>query len=82
MLKAVRGTYQTFTDKEKAELTKKAAECGIISIIQYFTKTDGQKTKTNNVLFLPVAVTKAAFTMAPFSCNSFKKASTCAYNFP
>ena len=54
MLKAVRGTYQTFTDKEKAELTRKAAERGIISIIQYFTKTDGQKTKTNNVLFLPV----------------------------
>ena len=54
MLKAVHGTYQTFTDKQKAELTRKAAECGIISIIQYFTKTDGQKTKTNNVLFLPV----------------------------
>ena len=50
MLKAVCGTYQVFPDKEKAELARRAAEHGIISTIHYFTKIEGQKAKTNNVL--------------------------------
>jgi len=32
-LKTVRGTYQTFTDKEKAEFAKRAAENGITATI-------------------------------------------------
>ena len=54
MLKAVRGTHQAFTDKEKAELARRVTEDGIISAIHYFTKVEGQKAKTNNVPYLPV----------------------------
>ena len=39
--KAVRGTYQIFSDKEKAELARRAAEQGITSTIRYFTKNEG-----------------------------------------
>ena len=51
MLKAVHGIYQVFTDKEKAELVRRAAEHGITSTICYFTKftRGGNKVKTNNV---------------------------------
>ena len=56
MLKAVHGIYQVFTDKEKAELVRRAAEHGITPTICYFTKftRGGKKVKTNNVLFLSV----------------------------
>ena len=56
MLKAVHRTYLVFTDKEKAELARRAAEHGITLTICYFTKITrgGKKVKTNNVLFLPV----------------------------
>ena len=54
MIKAVRGTYKVFNDKEKDELATRVTEHGIISIIHYFTKIGGQKVNTNNVLFLPV----------------------------
>ena len=43
MPKAVCGTYKVFTDKEKAELTTRVTEHGIISTIHYFTKIGGQK---------------------------------------
>ena len=54
MLKAVRGTCQVFTDKEKGKLARRATEHGITSTIRYFTKIEGAKVKTNNVLFQPV----------------------------
>ena len=38
-----RGSYQFFTPKERAELGKRAAECGMTSTIRYFTKVDGQE---------------------------------------
>ena len=44
-LKTVRGTYQIFTDKEKVELARRAAEQGITSTIRYFTKIEGTKGK-------------------------------------
>ena len=42
-LKTVRGTYQTFTDKEKAKFAKRAAENGITTTICYFIKIEGVK---------------------------------------
>ena len=36
MLKAVLGTYQVFTEKEKAEVARRAAEHRITSTIRYF----------------------------------------------
>ena len=55
MIKAVCGIYQVFTDKEKAELARRAAEHRITSTICYtLPRLRGQKVKTNNVVFLPV----------------------------
>ena len=42
-LKTLRGTYQTFTDKETAEFAKRAAENGITATIRYFIKIEGVK---------------------------------------
>ena len=42
-LTTVHGTYQTFTDKEKAEYAKRAAENGITATIWYFMKIKGVK---------------------------------------
>ena len=39
-----RGKYQHHTEKEKAEIAKKALECGIMRTISHYTKIDPERT--------------------------------------
>ena len=53
---STRGVYQVFSDAEQAEIGKKAAESGIASAMQHFSKLESGKLASQQQKLLPSTV--------------------------